>query len=44
MPVQRQGGTRVPGFVSGGLLPQKMRGTTLHGMVHITDYCESDRP
>lgn len=28
----------MPGFVSGGLLPQKMRGKTLNGMVHITDY------
>jgi hypothetical protein len=35
-----QGGTRVPGFVSGGLLPAKMRGKTLRGMVHITDYCK----
>ena len=31
-------GTRVPGFVSGGLLPAQMRGTTLHGIIHITDY------
>lgn len=28
----------MPGFVSGGLLPAKMRGKTLRGMVHITDF------
>ena len=38
MPAAVIAGTRVPGFVSGGLLPAQMRGKTLHGIVHITDY------
>ena len=35
-----EGGTRVPGFVSGGspLLPAGVRGTVSHALMHITDW------
>ena len=33
-----QGGVRVPAFVAGGLLPSKLRGTTLAASVHIADW------
>ena len=33
-----QGGVRVNGFVSGGYLPEKMRGQKTDGYIHITDW------
>lgn len=33
-----EGGTRTPAFVTGGILPQAMRGQTLKGMAHISDW------
>jgi arylsulfatase I/J len=33
-----EGGTRVLGFVTGGLVPEAMRGKQLLGMVHICDW------
>ena len=35
---QWQGGIRVNGFVSGGYLPEKMRGQKSEGYIHITDW------
>ena len=32
------GGTRVPAWISGGLVPAAMRGTTLDTLVHIADW------
>jgi len=33
-----EGGIRVAAFVSGGLIPEKFRGTTNNGMIHIADW------
>ena len=33
-----EGGVRVAGFVHSPLLPDKVRGTTLHEIVHVTDW------
>lgn len=33
-----EGGVRVPTFVSGGALPVAMRGTSLDGLVHVSDW------
>lgn len=33
-----EGGVRVPAFVSGGFLPSAMRGSVLHGLVHVSDW------
>ena len=33
-----EGGVRVAGFVHSPLLPDKVRGTTLHEVVHVTDW------
>ena len=33
-----EGGVRVAGFVHSPLLPDKVRGTTLHDIVHVTDW------
>lgn len=33
-----EGGTRVPAFVTGGILPAAMRGKTLQGPLHIADW------
>lgn len=34
----REGGYRVPGFINGGLVPAFKRGTTLRGVIHISDW------
>ena len=34
-----EGGTRVPAFVTGGVLPSSMRGMTVPGPFHIADWC-----
>ena len=36
-----QGGVRVAAFVSGGLLPQAVRGTVLHEKIHVCDWVSS---
>lgn len=36
-----EGGTRTPALVSGGLLPPSMKGRTLDGLVHISDWYAS---
>ena len=33
-----EGGIRANSFVSGGLLPAAVRGTTLHGLLHVSDW------
>lgn len=33
-----EGGVRVPAFVSGGVVPRRMRGTRLDGYVHVADW------
>ena len=33
-----EGGTRVPAFINGGLLPAAMRGKTLFGLAHVADF------
>ena len=33
-----EGGVRVPAFIAGGFVPPPMRGTTLKGMVHVSDW------
>jgi len=33
-----EGGIRVPSFISGGLLPNKLKGKTYDGLVHVTDF------
>jgi arylsulfatase I/J len=33
-----EGGIRANSFISGGLLPAKVRGTTMHGVMHIADW------
>ena len=33
-----QGGIRANGFVSGGYLPEKMRGQKIDGYIHIADW------
>jgi len=40
-----EGGTRVPGFVSGGsqLIPASARGTTSQGLFHVTDWLPTFR-
>ena len=34
-----EGGVRTAAFVSGGFLPQSVRGTVSHEMIHVTDWC-----
>ena len=34
-----EGGIRANSFVSGGFLPVAVRGTVLHGVLHISDWC-----
>lgn len=33
-----EGGIRVAAFISGGLVPEQLRGTTNNGIVHIADW------
>lgn len=42
-----EGGIRINAFVSGGIIPQEMRGERLgddHGYMHISDWCATSRP
>ena len=36
-----EGGVRTASFVSGGLVPPAMRGSTLDGYIHVADWCGS---
>ena len=36
-----EGGMKVPGFVSGGVLPQPVRGSVSHELYHVTDWLPS---